>query len=1030
MGEPRGVRPGELTAAEIADALWLGSGPDRETTPSDRPPTRPGSEAAVADDRPVPSAGIDTTATDGSPPSPVPRSSEMVPGRPGLQAAVSQRPLAQGVLPPAHSALPETLLLERALRPLRSRTSLRHQVLLDEEATAQRAAEDELWLPLLRTAPSRPWAEAVVITDDSPSMGMWRQTTREFSRVLSHLDVFDAVRTVQLVTGQEEQNGARATVPVPGLRTRAGVLSAASLNHPAGRRLLLVVTDGLAPAWRTGAVGPLLHRFARTQTVAVVLLLPESLWRISGIATDRVGLTDRAGRPGNRGLRWTKPARRQDDGPPNRWRDGEPETSDRIPVPVLELSAGGLGSWAQFLGGRSGPTPVPLRVMWAAPQPAQASSPPAGELADEPSPTAEERVRQAQTTLSPVAMRLAVALAAVPLHLPTIQFLQQRQFPDSRPHHLSELVASGLLRHVPVRDSSAADFPFDFRPGVREELLSLTKRADTVRTFRVALQAAPPSAWTAGQRYLQAVLDGQDPAPPEATSDDRESIEQAVTVLRALSGPYLVSAQRTQAALSTDSAPTAVLQSPTAVAAHPGDTVCAAEDREESAADPVTGPFSPSAARPPSVWGAVPPRNINFTGREDQLAVLRERLGHGDMGTVEAVTGMGAVGKSQLAIEYIYRHAAEFDVVWWIPSDTPSTITAALHGLAEALRLPPPSGAGPNAVVPQVLEALRVGDAARRWLLVYDNAESTAEVRPFLPRGGPGSVLITTRNPQWAHVARPLDLDVLSRQEATALLRRRNPHLDAAEADQLAEALGDLPLALEQASGWLHMTGMRASEYLRLLEERRSELLDLSPPHDYELSVTAAWRLALARMAEEDASALQMLRVLAWLAPEPVPLELFAQHGRDHGTALGGLPGDPLHLARALRTLNRYSLVRIDHHAHAVQMHRLVSMCVRSDMNPGESAQACDASRLLLAGLPPGTGLTRHLLSCRAAESSDRSVRAAILRQVRWLAGHAAVDDAQSLARAAYEAWTTRTDEEVESERAELSGYLPSGESA
>ncbi|MFF8727059.1 FxSxx-COOH system tetratricopeptide repeat protein [Streptomyces sp. NPDC015171] len=1046
MGDPPRMRPGELTAAEIADALWLRSGPARESVPPADVPVPPASGTGESDDGPAPPdldprPAADLSPADGVPPTG--RSGEPVEAHASPRPAPALHgPAAGGVRVPTLPTLPNTLLLQRALRPLRSRGSTRHQLLLDEEATARRAVEDELWLPLLRTTPTRPWAEAVVITDTSPSMGIWRQTAQEFTRLLPQLDVCDTVRTVQLVTEPRQQDGAgTGGVPVPGLRTRTGVLSAASLTAPAGRRLLLVVTDGLAAAWRSGAVGALLHRLARTQTVAVVHLLPESSWRTGGIATDLVALTDRAGRPGNASLRWSMPARWHGDGPrPGRDEGPAPEG---IPVPVLELSPLGLGGWARLVGGRGGAHPVPLHVMWAAPRPPQGSDPDESDAAGTAPPTAEQRVQLARSTLSPSAFRLAVGLAAVPLDLPTVLFLQQNQFPETRLHHLSEVVASGLLRHVPVpRPGTAADLPFDFRPGVREQLLPLTTRAETVRAIDMVLRAAPSGSLTSGQRFLRAVLDGGDPAPPEAAPGERGSLQLAATVLRALSGPYLDSAERAFAALSADSAPATVSAESASIRSATEGVVAAADSAAVAAGPPGSRPASdprPSPEpRPPSIWGPVPLRNVHFTGREEQLGVLRERLGHGEsMVSAEVVTGMGAVGKSQLAIEYVYRHAAEFDLVWWIRAETPTSVIAALHDLAKALRLPPPPDAGPHAVVPQVLEALRAGDVSRRWLLVFDSAESVDRIRPFLPKGGPGSVLITTRNPQWAQVAPTVDLDVLPRQESIALLRRRGPHLGAAEADRLADALGDLPLALEQASAWLRETGMPVPEYLRLFEARRTELLDMSPPHDYETSVSAAWRVAVARIAEEDPSAARMLWVLASLAPAPVPLDLFARRDPDHAAVLDGLPADPIGVGRALRTLNRFSMLRIDHYSRSVQMHRLVSAFVRADMDLEQSARALDASRRLLAGLAPGAGLTRHFLACRAAESSAPSVRAAVLGQLRWLAAHAEAEDARhpadaeeadeayALALAAYEAWRRRTDEAAVEELAALSPYLP-----
>ena len=116
-----------------------------------------------------------------------------------------------------------------------------------------------------------------------------------------------------------------------------------------------------------------------------------------------------------------------------------------------------------------------------------------------------------------------------------------------------------------------------------------------------------------------------------------------------------------------------------------------------------------------------------------------------------------------------------------------------------------------------------------RWLLVFDNAETPADVTPWLPGGG-GHVLITSRERGWAEVAAPVEVDVLARAESVALLQDRVTGLGAADADQLAAELGDLPLAIAQAAGFMAETGMGAGEYLGLLRTRAGQLLDQAVP--------------------------------------------------------------------------------------------------------------------------------------------------------------------------------------------------------
>ena len=238
-------------------------------------------------------------------------------------------------------------------------------------------------------------------------------------------------------------------------------------------------------------------------------------------------------------------------------------------------------------------------------------------------------------------------------------------------------------------------------------------------------------------------------------------------------------------------------------------------------------PSKPPARRLPCVWGDVPPRNPNFTGREELLSRLHKELLTAREATVlpQALHGMGGVGKSQLAIEYVHRHSNEYDLVWWISAEQNSLVLSSLVKLAQRLGLDVNPEA--NSAVPAVQDALNAGKTEyERWLLVFDNAESIEEVRPYFPTGGGGRIVVTSRNPEWASVARALEVDVFTREESKAFLTDRAPKLSDGDANRLAEALGDLPLAIEQAASWRAATGMPVDKYLSLLNEKRIDLLD------------------------------------------------------------------------------------------------------------------------------------------------------------------------------------------------------------
>ena len=214
------------------------------------------------------------------------------------------------------------------------------------------------------------------------------------------------------------------------------------------------------------------------------------------------------------------------------------------------------------------------------------------------------------------------------------------------------------------------------------------------------------------------------------------------------------------------------------------------------------------------VW-TIPARVRGFTGRAALLAELEAALQSGEPTVVQAVTGMGGIGKTTAAIEYAHRHHDEFEIAWWVPAENPALLPERLAELALALDLTTatdPAGVG---------VARLLGELARRerWLLVFDNAEDPRALSQFLPEG-PGQVLITSRNPAWRGIAATVGVREFTRPESITLLRQLAPDLTEVEADRMAEAVGDLPLAVEQAGSLLADTGITVDKYLRLLAER------------------------------------------------------------------------------------------------------------------------------------------------------------------------------------------------------------------
>ena len=430
---------------------------------------------------------------------------------------------------------------------------------------------------------------------------------------------------------------------------------------------------------------------------------------------------------------------------------------------------------------------------------------------------------------------------------------------------------------------------------------------------------------------------------------------------------------------------------------------------------PVASPRLPGSGRP--VWN-IPARNPGFTGRDDLLAELRERLLAGDKAVVQALHGMGGVGKTQLATEYAHRFAASYDLAWWVNSEQAGLIGDQFAALGVALGCVQ-AGAGTQVVQAVVLAELR---ERSRWLLVFDNAENPADISGWLPGGG--HVLITSRQRGWADVAASVEVDVLARPESVAILQARVPRLTRADADRLAAELGDLPLAITQAAGFMAETGMAAAQYLGLLLTRAGQLLAEAPPGSaYPHSLAAATRLIADRLAEDDPAAAELARVCAFLAPEPIPEDLFADAASVLPDELAARVGDPLAWPRTLAHLARQSLVRIDH--RGLQMHRLTQAIFRDLLTPDEAADTHARTEAMLAASNPGdpdnpatwprwAQLMPHLLHADLATADDPSVRQLACDGCWYLLAHGDTRTAFDLAGELRQQWRDRLGDDHE----------------
>jgi tetratricopeptide (TPR) repeat protein len=405
----------------------------------------------------------------------------------------------------------------------------------------------------------------------------------------------------------------------------------------------------------------------------------------------------------------------------------------------------------------------------------------------------------------------------------------------------------------------------------------------------------------------------------------------------------------------------------------------------------------------PAVWGNVPQRNKNFTGREEILIRLRDSAARQVTAVLpseplpHALQGLGGVGKTAVAIEYAHRFRSEYDLIWWIPADQPALVRSSLAALAGRLGLEAASAIGIEGAATAVLDALRRGEPYNRWLLVFDNADQPEELQDILPRG-PGDILITSRNHRWQAVIDTVPLDVFTRPESTEFLIKRVPKgLSDEDANRLAEELGDLPLALEQAGAVQSETGMSAAEYLRLLGDEFSQITQEGKPPEYPRPMTATWKISIAALRSQLPQAQELLRLCAFFGPDPIPRDLFQQGGgRGTGSQVSELMTHPILLARAIRELGRFALVKIE--GRTIQVHRLIQALIRDELASDEQAAYRHEVHMILAGTnlpapndqavwPRYNELIAHISSpvTDLPDCQDPAVRSFVMKVMRYL---------------------------------------------
>lgn len=350
-----------------------------------------------------------------------------------------------------------------------------------------------------------------------------------------------------------------------------------------------------------------------------------------------------------------------------------------------------------------------------------------------------------------------------------------------------------------------------------------------------------------------------------------------------------------------------------------------------------------------SYWHVPHQRNIFFTGRQEHLDLLHQHFTAPDPGIAQipyAITGLGGIGKSQLALEYAYAYSSHYHAIFWFEMETDEAMMASFAAIAEKLALEGRDFSDQQQLANAVLRWL---SSRQDWLLICDNVIDLHKIQLFSPTLPPrGRLLLTTALQVTEPDFIPLPLECLTRTSGAHLLLRRTKRLSLAsqnlegvsqdeqdQAGKISDLLGGLPLALDQAGAYILETKCRLSDYPDLYEQHSSRLLARRSGEQtsHPASVTTTFSLLSHALEQRNQAALELLRACAFLAPETIPEKLFTRGGSALGPILGPQVGDAYLFNDILQDCMRYSLVQRDPQTQTLSLHRLVQTVLKESMD-------------------------------------------------------------------------------------------------
>lgn len=337
-------------------------------------------------------------------------------------------------------------------------------------------------------------------------------------------------------------------------------------------------------------------------------------------------------------------------------------------------------------------------------------------------------------------------------------------------------------------------------------------------------------------------------------------------------------------------------------------------------------------------------RNPQLFGRETFLQTINDQLNtqvERQFNHRLALHGMGGVGKSQCALEYVYSNKDNYKRIYWISAVDQASLLSGYQKIAKKASLPGLESASPGEIAEAVLSWLR---REENWLVVIDNLDDINVAHGLLPENGPTKhTLITTRNPHATKIpAEPLEVPVLDAETSvdlfTTVSKVQIDSIKKAQVAEIVKELGYLPLAISQAAAYVREVTGDLGDYMEEYYRNRAKVHQWKTDNaDYPLSLAASLSLSFKILQSSQPRAFRLLQLFSFLTPDRILIEFLRDGAKALDKELQQILSDRTETAAIFIELERFSLIKWDRLHKSISMHRLIQAVLLDNMSDEES---------------------------------------------------------------------------------------------